>query len=406
VVGITVGLACGLVAGAAGTSFAVGLAAGLSTGVSAWMAALFVAGFVGRFLMGLVGGALFALMLGSSTGLTAAELLGAYLGCGLLLGLPAGFSGGVAPSPSRTRLQIRWPDARMRRKIQVGIIVGIVFGLAYLAGITRENVPFQAFDMVSLLVFGLGLGTVYEIVGHVLTTDASQRPKRAATLHMLWSAREVRLGTWGGLVFLAFLPLYDLGSETPLDLAFFVLVTVVLGAMAGLTVGATVELIRGFEVPVDIEAAVSPHDLLGTDRKNAIFQACIVGVPIACLIGFPAGLVYYADFGAGAAAALGLVVGLVVGLVRLSGTAWGRWLILSRLWLPLTDRLPWTIMTFLEDAYQRGVLRRVGATYEFRHARLQDQLAGQARRRLIHASQPTPTSETDAAPPAAPRPAD
>ncbi len=35
-------------------------------------------------------------------------------------------------------------------------------------------------------------------------------------------------------------------------------------------------------------------------------------------------------------------------------------------------------MRFLEDARERGVLRIVGAVYQFRHARLQDRLAVQA----------------------------
>jgi hypothetical protein len=55
-------------------------------------------------------------------------------------------------------------------------------------------------------------------------------------------------------------------------------------------------------------------------------------------------------------------------------TAWGQWVLFARIVLPLTGRLPWTPVTFLEDAYQRGVLRQAGAVYQFRHARLQDRL--------------------------------
>jgi hypothetical protein len=36
-------------------------------------------------------------------------------------------------------------------------------------------------------------------------------------------------------------------------------------------------------------------------------------------------------------------------------------------------------MRFLEDARKRDVLRTVGPVYQFRHARLQDRLAGHAR---------------------------
>jgi len=60
-----------------------------------------------------------------------------------------------------------------------------------------------------------------------------------------------------------------------------------------------------------------------------------------------------------------------------AGSAWGRWLVLVRLWFPLTGRLPWRVLTFLDDAHDRGVLRRAGAVYQFRHLRLRDQLAAE-----------------------------
>jgi hypothetical protein len=53
-------------------------------------------------------------------------------------------------------------------------------------------------------------------------------------------------------------------------------------------------------------------------------------------------------------------------------------LVLVRLWLPLTGQLPWRVMGFLEEAHRRGILRQVGAVYQFRHARLQEHFAGRA----------------------------
>jgi hypothetical protein len=47
----------------------------------------------------------------------------------------------------------------------------------------------------------------------------------------------------------------------------------------------------------------------------------------------------------------------------------------SRIWLALRGEQPWRLMRFLEDAHRRGVLRQSGATYQFRHARVQDHLA-------------------------------
>ena len=47
----------------------------------------------------------------------------------------------------------------------------------------------------------------------------------------------------------------------------------------------------------------------------------------------------------------------------------------TRVWLALTGRLPWRLMTFLEDARHRGVLRQAGPVCQFRHALLQERLA-------------------------------
>ena len=40
---------------------------------------------------------------------------------------------------------------------------------------------------------------------------------------------------------------------------------------------------------------------------------------------------------------------------------------------------PWRLMRFLDDAYQRSILRQAGADYQFRHESLRDHLAGKYR---------------------------
>jgi hypothetical protein len=69
--------------------------------------------------------------------------------------------------------------------------------------------------------------------------------------------------------------------------------------------------------------------------------------------------------------AIGVGFSLVVGGF---GSQWPGWLI-ARGWLTLRGRLPWSLMSFLADAHQRGVLRQVGAAYQFRHTDLQRRLA-------------------------------
>ena len=67
-------------------------------------------------------------------------------------------------------------------------------------------------------------------------------------------------------------------------------------------------------------------------------------------------------------------MGLVYGVT--SSVTWSTtlaWLQLQR-----SHQVPAVgLMSFLDDARNRGVLRTVEAVYQFRHATLQDQLAGQ-----------------------------
>ncbi|MGH8919995.1 MAG: hypothetical protein ACRD0H_16960, partial [Actinomycetes bacterium] len=81
----------------------------------------------------------------------------------------------------------------------------------------------------------------------------------------------------------------------------------------------------------------------------------------------------------------GTLLGLVYGTV--SSARWPT--TLAWLQLRLCGRIPAVdLMPFLEDARDREVLRTVGAVYQFRHATLQDQLAGQATARALDGGEP------------------
>ncbi|MGH3853135.1 MAG: hypothetical protein ACRDR6_06485 [Pseudonocardiaceae bacterium] len=69
---------------------------------------------------------------------------------------------------------------------------------------------------------------------------------------------------------------------------------------------------------------------------------------------------------------------LLMGPVAVCLSAWGR-LLVAHIWLGVTGKLPWRLMTFLADAHRRGVLRQSGALYQFRHLRLQQRLAADLR---------------------------
>ncbi|QHC23454.1 CHAT domain-containing protein [Streptomyces sp. GS7] len=140
----------------------------------------------------------------------------------------------------------------------------------------------------------------------------------------------------------------------------------------GLGTGLLLGLMTLLEEPDDTRSAASPTDLLNTSRRNAVFQL----LSWALLFMLVAGIVnrFTAWHGYGISAALEATFGLGLGY-RISLTAWGQWVALVRIWLPLTGRVPWALIAFLDDACQRGVLRRTGADYQFRHPRLQHHLA-------------------------------
>jgi hypothetical protein len=65
-----------------------------------------------------------------------------------------------------------------------------------------------------------------------------------------------------------------------------------------------------------------------------------------------------------------------IGILALASAS--RWpaFVVARFWWSVADRsLPWQLMGFLHDAHKRGVLRRVGTAYQFRHIRIRDHLA-------------------------------
>uniref|UniRef100_A0AAU2UX61 Helix-turn-helix domain-containing protein n=1 Tax=Streptomyces sp. NBC_00003 TaxID=2903608 RepID=A0AAU2UX61_9ACTN len=159
---------------------------------------------------------------------------------------------------------------------------------------------------------------------------------------------------------------------------------IIYGLMFALAAGPTLGLITLFETPLDIRSAVNPVSLLRTNGRTVAAQLLVWAPVFGLLVGFGSMVVMGpvsailgpVVWNLTAALKLGIISGLGGALgYMFSLTSWGQWTVLSRIWLPLTGRLPWSVVAFLEDAYQRGVLRQAGAAYQFRHARLQHHLA-------------------------------
>ncbi|MFF9481583.1 XRE family transcriptional regulator [Streptomyces sp. NPDC014733] len=148
---------------------------------------------------------------------------------------------------------------------------------------------------------------------------------------------------------------------------------------AGIGLGGVLGLIAalgaGFETAIPREESACPPDLLNTNRATVLTQLLTVGL----VIGTGWGVL----FGALSHSALdGIAAGLVAGSMTALGvgtmTAWGRWVVLAQIWLPLSGWLPRDLDAFLQDAWERNILRKVGAVYQFRHAQLREHLAATA----------------------------
>ncbi|WLW53334.1 NACHT domain-containing protein [Streptomyces sp. YU58] len=144
---------------------------------------------------------------------------------------------------------------------------------------------------------------------------------------------------------------------------------------------------------VDVSEAASPRELLRADRRAVLALA-----PVHALRGegpstIRPWLLAWAALGpvlvvtawhrTGGRDAVGPLIWTVAAVASLAALALlgvaasASWsFTATRVTLATTGQLPWALGAFLEDAHDRGVLRQTGGVYEFRHARLQERLAG------------------------------
>ena len=149
------------------------------------------------------------------------------------------------------------------------------------------------------------------------------------------------------------------------------------GLAVGLALGLALALAEGMSKPADGASPLSPCISWRGDRARARAAA----LPWSLAFGTIAGIVAATPAGFGPA---GAWAGLAAGLAVAVGTWLAAALVLPLSWpaslafaqLASRGPTPARLMRFLEDARDRNVLRTIGPVYQFRHARLQDRLAG------------------------------
>ncbi|MFJ4526565.1 NACHT domain-containing protein [Streptomyces sp. NPDC088810] len=264
--------------------------------------------------------------------------------------------------------------------IAVGLTAGLIGGLA---GGLGFGLPF---GLASGLVYGLGAGLTNGLLfglpcaagAAFITSSAKERNPSSG---IRWS--------WRGKSWLIF------GLATGLG---FGLVTGVTNGLAvgrgyGLALGLTNALAAGLmggfmgglrSVHPDLDKAVGPGAVLARDRRTFSVMTLAGGLTgvlalalaqmlvLVLALGYRPGLPTTLEFGLPQGLGYGLPFGLMLGVVR---SVWLEFL-MAQIGLAVLGRVPWRLMSFLADAHERrGVLRQVGAVYQFRHLDLQRHLA-------------------------------
>ncbi|WP_123972693.1 NACHT domain-containing protein [Streptomyces sp. Ag109_O5-1] len=224
----------------------------------------------------------------------------------------------------------------------------------------------------SVLGFLLCTGLALAVVAALITSRAGERSPSSG---FRWS--------WKGGS-----GLRTCGLATGLVFGFLIGLTIGrgVGIMGGLTggliVGLPFALLGGLRsVHPDLDKAVGPGTVLARDRRtfwtltlSAAFTGALVHALLHKLLtplGEAAGLAHFWEEMA-VTFAFTFPIGLVLGLIR---SVWMQFLV-ARIKLAVKGRVPWRFMSFLADAHERrGVLRQVGAVYQFRHIDLQRHLA-------------------------------
>ncbi|KOX19813.1 hypothetical protein ADK67_32595 [Saccharothrix sp. NRRL B-16348] len=259
-----------------------------------------------------------------------------------------------------------------------GGLAGVIFGLASSTFLTfwtfpnggpnappalppvfREAVMTGWFGFLGAAI-GAGLGVVASVIAafrrEALVPSPKHIPPRLSLLP-LWSSAGALLGAVAvTLIQLADRPDLPVPPEI-----------VVIGAGLGAVVG----IYRGSARPVAVDKVMSPVASFRGDRTTALVLAATTAVGTAITAAVAEGVGTGDE--PGVAAGTALFGYFVVFLVPLS-CAWVKFGV-ARFWFALFRRLPWRLLAFLEDAERRGVLRRVGASYQFRHQRLRGHFA-------------------------------
>ncbi|MFI5956114.1 NACHT domain-containing protein [Cryptosporangium sp. NPDC051539] len=285
---------------------------------------------------------------------------------------------------------------------RLAVVAGAVTGLGWGAANFLTAVPGP---LAAAVLLGVLLGTLYGVpVGLGVWWLSRSRPlhRFVGRTTPRSAARGMFFGVLGGVLTAFALPP---GGPTVDNLAGLLGFPIAWQITAGLSVlvGALLFAALAFDERVADLAGVTPTGLLRSDRSWAVVRGAVSAVVLPIVVFW---------FAFRAELALGPVIDVIqryatagprvpggggVRLVMLTliaclpyvvfafgalgaalSSQWGAFTVV-RIFLWTRGEAPWCFIRFLDDAHRRGVLRRSGAHYQFRHDELQRRLSGLAR---------------------------
>ncbi|MBK3576436.1 NACHT domain-containing protein [Streptomyces sp. MBT65] len=261
----------------------------------------------------------------------------------------------LAASLSLQLISIIGVDEGLENGASLALKVGVLFG--FLAGFTTG-----VLGMVSAMLMGRGIPG----------SDAPSVPGVRMRWSPHWMMKYFTVA-WLAIVIVLY---FTLRVALPPFFMLLLMFTLVLG--------------RTIEVPDLI--AIGPNQLYKMNRRLSLRVGLQVGFTYGGISGAAAGILYGhllgLQYGIVAGLTFGMGTVIVVSFLAVqvagyapTGTRRGSrpaWIdfFLTRAYLAIRWKVPWNMMRFLEDAHKnRGVLRQVGASYQFRHVDLQHYLA-------------------------------
>lgn len=261
---------------------------------------------------------------------------------GLVYGLSFAVAGctvaalGSPPVPRRVEVRFHGTAGRFATRFAIGVAIAILLGIAW-------SLPYGLIAVLAA-VFGGAIGV------HVwldTPTDSRRTSSPSVVLH----------------------------QDRVSALSFILAVALSLGLFYGLAFAESREVAGAAAVAFMFDPRLAvPAAVAGAVVGRFAFGRA--GLAYALAAAAVGGQLIHRASSLSVAFAAGGVFALAIGLTLVASRAWGAYL-LTRCWLTARKRLPPRLMRFLDDAHRRGVLRNAGAVYQFRHARLQDRLAGQ-----------------------------